>query len=211
MAFDFATLTASKTTPGSIAFWSQHASIDAVGTLIQAQAWIYERLRAREMRASTTVSVAAGAYVAPLPVAVDPPVNSFLVPVAMTWRGDSDQMDYVHENMLGRFINQGDTAPQAGRPQRYAIFDEQFQFDVSLSENLVADLIFYKRLPDLNATTYKTNFVTVRFPLLLRRICTALGYEDRKRDATQMYQLAEQSVAEANIAEDLGRMGQVLR
>lgn len=213
MAFDYPTLIAAKSTRGSIQFWANHASVDSDGILTQAQAWITERLRSREMRTSQYITLPNAAY--NLALTSIPTVTAstdFMDPIGLKWRGDMDDLAYVHEKLLGRFINQGDTAPPNGRPIRYAIFDEKLQFEVTCDEaaGLIGDFIFYKR-PAVLSVGNPTNFLTVRFPLLLRRICTALAYEDRKRDATTEYALAEQSIAEANIAEDMNRRGQVLR
>lgn len=208
---DYNTLTSEKAIPGSIKYWGQHELIDAVGCLEQGQAWIFEQLRSREMRTlAANIALATDAYTIPLATITGGAASDFMDPVWFQFRDDTEPLPYVHEGILGRFINTGDIGPPQGRPQRYAIFGEAIQFDWRADQGYTADCLYYGRPAPLGPSN-QTNFLTVRFPLLLRRICTALAYEDRKRDASQMYALADESLMQANIAEDMNRRGQILR
>lgn len=213
MAFDFATLTGAKSTPGSIKFWVNHDTIDAAGILDAAQAWVYEQLRTREMRTLATLDLDEGAYYADLPASG----VGFLSPIELRWRGDDCEVAYVHENLLRRYVNDANansrpSLPILGHPDRYAIFAERFQFEVAADEDLTGDLLYYAT-PAALSVSNTTNFLTRRFPLVLRRTCMALGYEERKRqsDADDQYVLAKDAIDKANAADDMGRMGQMLR
>lgn len=204
MAVDYTTLVADKSTAGSIKYWVNHDLVDAAGALILAQAWIYNRLRAAAMRDEVTVELDEGNYYEALP-------SGFLAPVSFKWRGDADPIRYVHENLLNRFRDE-DGDPDAGRPQRYAIFGDKFQFEVKADDDLTADVICYTTPAALSGAN-TTNFLTEKYPALLRAACTAYGYEDRKRfdEAKTQFLMAEAKLNEANAVEDIGRQGQVLR
>ena len=59
MAYNWTTLTAAKTTLGSIANWVNRTDLPTDNILLEAEAKIYERLRVREMQVITTLTVAA--------------------------------------------------------------------------------------------------------------------------------------------------------
>lgn len=67
MAMTYTTLTAGKSTAGSIANWVNYARLDIASILDEAQALIYQLLRVREMEAVRAFSVAAGQCSVALP------------------------------------------------------------------------------------------------------------------------------------------------
>lgn len=206
MAVDYTTLVAAdKSTAGSIKYWANHDLVDAAGALILAEAWIYNRLRTRSMRDEATVELAEGDYYVALP-------TGFLAPVSLTWRGDDVPIKYVHENLLNRYRNPDTGLPDDGRPTRWTIFGEKLQFDIAADEDLTGDLICYAQ-PEALSGSNTTNYLTERYPALLRAACTAYAYQDRKRtsDANDEFKRALGLIDEANAVEDMGRMGQVLR
>ena len=73
----------------------------------------------------------------------------------------------------------------SGLPSRWAVFDGKVQFDVALDTPMAAKLLYY-RSPTLLSATNLTNWVTDRYPKLLRVACMAAAAEYMKDD--QEYQ-----------------------
>jgi hypothetical protein len=205
MAVDYTTLIAGKDTFGSIKSWANHSVLDAPGILTMAQAWIYERLRAREMRAETTIALAEGASSVAFP-------TNYLQVIELRWFGEDRALYFVHENLLKRYTDPDTEEVETGVPTRFTEFDEAFQFDVAAQEDLSGSLLYY-RTPDPLSPTNTTNFLTRRWPTLVKTACMALAYDDRKRDtdAKDMFLKAESMIDEINGLIDKARNGQVLR
>ena len=204
--FTYTILTGTISTAGSIKNWVQHASIPSAQILEAAQQWIYQRLRIQEMMVEDAISISAAAYTATLP-------TGFIAPVYIKLDGDSDELDYVQENLLGRYVDP-DGVVTTGRPSRWTIFDNLIQFDVANDDDdaLAGDIVFYKT-PDLLAeTSNETNFLTDKFGMLLLDVCIAFGYKHRKRpEATSMFLLQEKAINEMNAYADMARRGQIMR
>lgn len=204
--FTYTILTGTISTPGSIRNWVQHASIPAEQILEEAQQRIYQRLRIQDMEVEEAISIPADAYTLALP-------SGFLDPLSLQLDGDTDPLDYVQENLLGRYVD-SDGVVQTGRPQRWTLYNGLIQFDCANDDDdaLTGDMVFYQ-FPDLlAATSNETNFLTDRFGGLLRRMCLAVGYEHRKRDeAREMLLAAEALIDSANATADMRRRGQIMR
>lgn len=201
--FTYTILTGTEATVGSIRYWAQHASVPAEQILEEAQRWIFSRLRVREMIVSEEISIVTDASTIALP-------DGFQDPVALRLYGDSEDLDFVQENLLSRIYDDDGTL-QTGRPNRWSIWDELIQFDVPSDDNIGGILTFYGT-PDLVSSGSETNFLCTRYPTVLRRTCLAMAYEHRKRDDFKAeYALAEAAIEQANATSDMGRRGQILR
>jgi len=203
--FTYTILTGTISTSGSIRNWAQHAVIPVEQILEESQQWIYERLRHQSMIVAEPLLIAADAYT------LTPP-DDFLDPVSLTLWGDAGELDYVHENILKRYVDQ-DGIVQTGRPSRFSYYGDLIQFDCANDEaaGLTGELVYYQ-MPPLLSPSIQTNWLTDRFGGLLRQTCTAKAYEHRKRpEASGAYMLAEKAINEANIASDFMRRGMLLR
>jgi hypothetical protein len=201
VALSYSTLIAAKTVDGSIKNWVNHSILPSTTIVSEAQAWIYARLRVREMRMSGTVSLAIGDYSDALPA-------GFLDPISLKFDGDGAPIDLVTEDHLGRYIETDGTV-QSGWPSRYAIFDEAFQFDSAADETMTGRLLYFGTPDELAASTNETNFLTARYPTLLRQACLAFAYESMKQADQQTYWIsqAEKSMNEIPLFDDLSRRG----
>ena len=198
MAINFTTLTGAKTVSGSIASWINWGLIPSEDILTEAQAWIYDRLRCREMRSVATVDVALNASSVALPA-------DYIAPItfsdALHFDGQGEPTPWVPADELNaqRIYDESNVLGD-GYPQCWSDFDEAMQFDVRAQEALKGRLAYYKRPAALAATTNETNFLTIKYPTLLRRVCLAYAYEHRKNRAA--YQdniaLAEKDIVDAN-------------
>lgn len=201
--FTYTILTGLDSAVGSIRYWAQHPSIPAEQILEEAQRWIFSRLRVREMIESETFSILTDASTLALP-------DGFQDPIALRLYGDSEDLDFVQENLLSR-IYDDDGMLQTSRPSRWAIWDELIQFDVPSDDDIGGILTFYGT-PEIVSDSNESNFLCTRYPTVLRRTCLAMAYEHRKRDDFKAeYALAEAAIEQANATSDMGRRGQILR
>lgn len=201
MAYNWTTLTAAKTTLGSIANWVNRSDLPTTNILIEAEAKIYERMRVREMQSVSTLTIAADANSASLP-------SDFLDPIEWRPYGWGEPILFVNEGSLEAYRD-SEGALSEGTPTRWSILGETAYVDVSCSTAFSGKLMYYKRPTALSGSN-ETNFLTIRYPSLLRVACLALAYEHMKDmgNANTYMQMLEMKIAEANATNDLYRRSQ---
>lgn len=200
---NYATLIAAKTTAGSIASWVNHATIqDQAATIVEeAEAWIYERLRVREMRATASIAFTTTEHYTSFPTDYLGPINLFL-------DGQVDPLPYLHEQHY-RPNRDEDGAMVSGWPTCWSDMDERITLDTQPDEAIAGDIIYYKRPTALSSAN--TNFLTTRYPSLVRVACMFRAYDFLKRPAERDAERTEalRLIEEANInAELTERRGQ---
>lgn len=202
MSLDYGTLTGPKSTNGSIRYWVNYELLDVEGIILDAQAYIYGALRSREMKSVTPVTIAAGASTAPLP-------TDFLEPLRLQLTATGDALSPVDEAELLRQQTTGDDGQIAVEiPTQYAIWDEALQFDTQAPTSLGAQLLYYRR-PRTLGRQNQTNFLTTRYPNLLRVAClmhAADGLQD-DQEYGRWKQRADELIARANVEADLVARG----
>ena len=97
MTMSFTSLTADKTTVGSIKSWQNYSKMDAEGILEEAQSMIYMRLRCREMKTSDQFAVKAGAASYDLP-------EGFLDPIMVKDITNDVEIDYKDDLQGAQFV-----------------------------------------------------------------------------------------------------------
>jgi hypothetical protein len=70
-----------------------------------------------------------------------------------------------------------------GTPRWWAIWDEAMHFDVAFSQPIICELMYFQSLPLLSSTN-QSNFITNRYPHLLRPACQAQAAAFMRDDAT---------------------------
>jgi hypothetical protein len=91
-----------------------------------------------------------------------------------------------------------------GMPMYWGVWDESIFFDVAFSQQTNCNLQFFKSLP-LLAAANATNFLTNRYPHLLRKACTAQAWDflrndtEYQKDVAALTALVEQTNAEADL------------
>jgi len=182
-----------KTTPGSIANYANYGLAPATEVLIDAQALIYQRLRVREMRIGPLpIPLAVGAISVALPAGFLDPISvhdASFAPVFMkdpesllkrrfvtAQTGDFAFPDFNPQDFLTA------AAWQQGVPHFASIFGEQLQFDVAANVSMIYWMIYYGTQPSLGPAT-NTNFLTNRYPHILRAGVLAAAADFRKDDA----------------------------
>jgi hypothetical protein len=201
MDMSYGTLTGPKSTAGSIRYWINYELIDVEGVVMDAQAYIYGGLRTREMKSVTPVTITGGASSAPLPTGFLEPLY-FQLP-----NGDrilpADEADLL----ASRIPDENGDLPESD-PTHFAIWDEAFQFDTVVAADTTASLLFYRRPPYLGRQT-QTNFLTSRYPNLVRAACLMFAADGLQDDQEygRWKQRADELIARANIEADLVARG----
>ncbi len=202
MTINYTTLTGTKTTTGSIANWVNRSDLPTADVLAEAQAWIYQRLRVREMMARGTLSFSTSGNSVALPA-------RFLDPISFTPYTWGEPLDLVDEANLMDFRDEDGNLYES-TPSRWAIIGETAYVNTKPTDTFAGILLYYAQPADLAASTNETNFLTTRYPKLLRHALMGVAYEhmkDTDRSAGYM-QLAEADLQEAARTNDLFRRGQ---
>jgi hypothetical protein len=91
-----------------------------------------------------------------------------------------------------------------GTPIYWGVWDETIFFDVAFAQQTNCNLQYFKSLPILSATN-TTNFLTTRYPHLLRKACTAQAWDfmrndaEYQKDVAALTALVEQTNAEGDL------------
>lgn len=199
---DYNQLTAAKTVSGSIQNWINDSTLPVTDILTESQAWIYQRLRTREMTSlNTNFRFVNNTNFTALPA-------DFLDPIQFLPWGWSDPLEFEHEEAIRIPLDQNGNL-FLGTPSQWTIIGTNAYVDVSCNGDFPGALMYYALPPALSGIN-TTNFLTVRYPTLLRRTCMAYGYEfrkDRERAQTE-FALANMALAEAMAANELFRRTQ---
>jgi len=196
MPMTYASLVADKNTAGSIKYWINYSRIDSDTVLAEAQALIFQRLRVREMRTlDTSITVVATDYRKALPA-------NFLE--VRLLRSAPDNLEYklrsAADVMARRQFNTDGTLID-GPPQYFAIFDEMLQFEARFTTSQTLQLLCFKSPAPLSSGN-PSNFLTNRFPHLLRPACLAEAADFMRNDAEYAKQMQRlEALIEATNAE----------
>ena len=163
---------------------------------------IYTRLRVQQMRTSESLSVAVGKSYIDLP-------DGFIDPIGL--RDITNDCDLVlkDEGDLERLRAWTSGVLDSGDPAYWSVFDDAIQFDCKATTALTARMMFYKQ-PDALSASNETNFLTRRYPHVLRMACLAtaarFSHDDEMFQREQRLALAEIDLI--NAQDELSRRGQ---
>lgn len=170
MTMTYTTLIADKTTAGSIKRWTNYSQLDVEQVLEEAQALLYQTLRVREMRAEfSDLSLADGDSYKVLP-------SGFLDPIGMYDKTNNIHLKLRTEDWMVRNRVYESAVLIDGTPMNYAIYGEKFQFEYTYDAAATLALVGFKK-PNLLSGSNTTNFLTDRYPHLLRVACLAQAYD----------------------------------
>lgn len=95
-----------------------------------------------------------------------------------------------------------------GSPRAWAIWDDAVKFDFAFDAAAVMKLLYY-RLPDLLSASNPTNFLTIKYPKLLRVATTAAAAEFMKDDGEYQKGLAalQSLIQQTAVADDYSYRG----
>ena len=172
---DYNTLVANKNTAGSIQNWINDATVDPTTVLVEAQAHIYAKLRVEEMIVTTS------AFAVPANVENIAMPSGCLDIINMRWL--TPDLIIVEKLIVDdiynrRLYNTGGTLVM-DIPRWFAIANGMIQFPVQLDVARTAFLAYFA-IPTSLSPSNPTNFVTSKYPRLLRSFCMAFGNEFKK-------------------------------
>lgn len=201
--YTYAILTGSQGTDGSIKNWINDTRVPSTFVLAEAQAYIYSRLRVREMIATDQMTFAAGDSEHALP-------TGFQAPIWLKFHGDSDPLCYVHEQLLRRSTDEAGDLFE-GLPSRWTIVGGEIWLDVKHEDGGDAEFVYLGTPADLSGAN-TTNFLTDRFPTVLLEACLMVAFRWKKdMEAMTAARLrCDSEIATANKTFDLARFTQNL-
>jgi hypothetical protein len=164
MSANYTTLVGAKTLAGSIKHFTNYSRIDSESVLEDAQRLLYQTLRITEMKARATLTLAVGDTTEPLP-------TGFL---GFTGKGRDtagNRYEHVVEQDVfedARIYDGSDIL--SGQPSCFCVFDAVINFDLKFDTASTIFVPYYRSLPLLSGSN-ETNFLTDRFPHLLKQAC----------------------------------------
>lgn len=204
MAMTYTVLTGLKTTAGSIksVLNYDHSAFDADGVMVDAQNWIYQRLRVTEMRATANLSVISGTETVALPTDF---LDSYGV-IRNTLR--MIKIRLINEDDLEETRSYDAAVLRTGKPSWFGIYNGVINFDCKPDESFTGRFPYYKKPAMLAGST--TNFLTDKYSHILRPVTTAFGavfMKDTKMYAQEL-QRASGFIDDANAQDELTRRGE---
>jgi hypothetical protein len=202
---NYTTLVGAKTVEGSIKHSVNNSLIPATTILEEAEAWIYQRLRVREMIADEPFTFAQDASSTPL----SDLEGDFLDAVQFLPWGWCEPLEFRHE---GNYRPGRDSSGVlfSGSPCMWTIIGETAYVDVKCTTAFSGQLMYYAQPAPLAASTNETNFLTRRYPTLLRTACVAKAYEWMKDTQAAVAELTKTQgyINEAAVTNDMWRRSQ---
>lgn len=187
---DFNSLTGANTVAGSIALWMNNTTLDLATIVTEAQALIYQHLRVREMVVSDyVVAVAQGDYSEPLPSGFLDPINMRDLNLNRMKARD------ISSVKARRWIDPTTNLIGQGQPGFFAFTGTTVEFDCAADATAAGTyyLDYYGSLPALSVAN-PTNFLTARYPMLMRSACMASA-ASFLNDATRVSSYTNQMMA----------------
>lgn len=201
---DYSTLIAAKTTDGSIKNWCNYSLVPAEVCLTEAEAWIYSKLRVREMLTLASDTIAEGAEFLALPTGY---VGTLSLRRVGSFPGEIELQDpELFEEML---VTDEDGALLQSCPDRAAVSASRLEFNCGADDAYPYRWWYYRSLDALSGDNL-TNFLTSKYPHLLRTACIFRAFDHMKQwSASQRYeQQAASYINDANVAWDMERQEQ---
>lgn len=203
---DYTSLIAAKGAPGSIANWINFsdALLPLSDVLGDAQALIYDSLRVSHMRALHDIAIAAGASVADLPAST--------LDIVAVWDDGNRRLHArdVVSLQNARAVEEDGGAYVEGKPATYSLFGDKLQFDCRADADYTYRLMAYC-IPQALGPGNATNFLTTRWPTLLRTACLAIAADWTNDDARyqRFLQRLQPLIQQANASDERALHGMV--
>lgn len=209
---DYAMLTGSSSTVGSIARWASSSILqaDSPEIVIEAESWIYRRLRHWKMQTDPvggTMTI-GNDY-------IDSPAD--LLEPMLLWTTGQYQQILIQKPVQEVIANWQYTGTASARvpqqPMLYYQGETTLRFDSPANLEYAYNLIYFKQPAPLAETN--TNFLTVTYPRLLRTACQAAACEYMKDsgqgnfDRTYWDVLAQDEIDKAQAESDRAKRGTI--
>lgn len=203
MTINATALLGARTVDGSIKQYVNHSEVPSAIMLVQAEQWIYDRLRIREMQTAAAGTLSAAADTLSLPARYRQPYHFMF-----TGNGTVSKSIPTHTTLdvvIGRFEYDSSGNRTTGRPQIWSTDAANVQFDRKADQAYPYRFDYYQALAPLAASTNETNVLTDRFPRLLYAACNAMAQEWLKNEREKSYWLsiAMGEIERANATSDM--------
>jgi len=207
MALNYTDLVGAKTVDGSIKQWVNHSEVPSTTILTNAEAWIYERLRVRQMLATAT-----GTLTADTSNSITLP-TTYRGPLHLMFPGSATSAKHLPARKTIDFIRDninydGAGAQTVGRPQYWGTDASNILFETIVDKAYPYDFMFYSALAALSGSNL-TNFLTTEYPHLLLAVCAYFSYEWLRNSQEKVYWLkvAEGEISESSKESDMELQG----
>lgn len=208
---DYAQLTGSKGTPGSIPTWVNDSRIpnDVPEIVLEAESWIYRRLRHWKMlTAPNPGTLTIGQDFIAIPA-------DCLEPFQMWTTGNYQQaiIQKTPQEVVANWAFDGSGSRVLQQPMMFYFNQSNIYFDSPPDQAYAYVLQYYQQLAPLASTN--TNFLTQTYPRLVRCACMAAAVEWMKDsgqgqfDRTYWDTLAQEEIEKAQAESDRARRGTV--
>lgn len=203
MTINATALLGTRTVDGSIKQYVNHADVPSSIVLVQAEQWIYERLRIREMLTSATGTLSSAADTISLPSRYRQPYHFMFTASATVAK--FKPVRKTLDDVIGAFEYDADGNRTTGRPQTWSTDASNIQFDRKADQSYPYRFDYYQALAPLAASTNETNVLTDRLPRLLYATCNAFAQEWLKNEREKSYWLsvAMGEIDRANVTSDM--------
>jgi hypothetical protein len=197
----YSTLIAAKGTAGSIKDWVNNSTIPSEQILTEAQSAIYARLRVREMHAIGTATMGTGTEV----MALASDLRAFRG--GRMWITGTAKAAVVlrREDEVEAARSYGSSGTlETFRPEIFAIVGTEAHFPSLPDAEHVVRYPYY-RTPAALGTATETNFLTEKYPTILRAMCLSYANDYLKDDAERdrWLKMAMALIMEANAESDM--------
>lgn len=212
MATNYTTLVAAKTTAGSIKHFTNYSRIDPESILEDAQRFLYSVLRVQEMKSLATLTLAVGDTTEPLPTGWLGPQGGITGGDGETYSAfDTDGNYYGHIPEMGPFLSYrtyDSGVINSQQPQYFCVYDGVINFEHKFDEARTIYLPYWRSLTLLSGAN-ETNFLTDRYPHMLKKACHAQAhaFEENWESYNAELPLLMSLVERANQEADLAFMG----
>ena len=209
----YTVLTGTKATLGSIMNLVNDDRFSAVIVLNQAQQWIWERLRIREMLTEASGSLSTTLCTVALPTRFKAPYHFQVIGNASNLGNQGELIFKTLAQLRNMYVWDSAGNRVVSSPRFYSIDASFVQFDVKPDQAYPYNFEHYAELAVLAAGTNETNILTTKYLNLLYNVCAAKAYELLRRADERQYhlQLAAAEVIEANRDSDMSMETQDLR
>lgn len=202
MAMNYTTLTGAKSLDGSIKNWVNNEAFSSTTVLEEAEAWIWNRLRVREMLTAldAVMTIGVGGATITLP-------SDFMAMVWLGYRGQwTGKIRAVPIDELQdarQYDSSAGYALAQGQPFVYSLRGTVIEMPRAPDQAYTFREVYHARQAALSDSN-QTNWLTVKAPRLIRQTCCAFAYEFMKNTDEKTYWLgmAQASVDELNAESD---------
>ncbi len=187
--YSYSVLTASKQAEGSIKNWTNKTDLPSAAILDEAEQYIYERLRAREMQTSTTGTMTIGTATIALPARYRTPLPLHITGAVGDVIGGGHYAEVKHkllEEVERSFQFDGDGVRVNLKPQIYYTDGANINFESPPDKAYTYRFAYYQALTSLSGAN-ETNFLTDRYPRMLRAACLMIANEWLKQEDDRAY------------------------